>query len=43
MSDRGGLVPIGSVRVEATWTHDGVVIEPLARDDVEVGPDGYSE
>lgn len=41
VSDRGGLPPIDSVRVEASWTHDGVVVEPLARDEAETGPDGY--
>lgn len=40
VAERGGLPPLSGVRVAATWTDDGVEIDPLAADEAEVGPDG---
>jgi len=37
---RGALPSLTGVRVVANWTDDGVEIDPLAADEVEVGPDG---
>ena len=31
---------MNGVSVEAVWTDDGLMIEPLARDEATVGPDG---
>jgi len=41
VAERGGLPPMDGVRVEASWVQDDAVVEPLARDDAEAGPDGY--
>lgn len=40
VAERGGLPPLNGVSVEAVWTDDGLMIEPLARDEATVGPDG---
>lgn len=40
-AERGGLPPLEGVRVEAVWTHDGVTIDPVLRDDTETAPDGH--
>lgn len=41
VAERGGIPAVDGVRIDATWIHDGDVIEPLARDGVDAGPDGY--
>lgn len=41
VAERGGIPPVEGVRVEATWIHDGDIIEPLARDEAAPGADGY--
>lgn len=40
VAEKGGLPPLTGVRVAASWTDEGEVIDPLAADDVEVAPDG---
>lgn len=40
VAERGGLPPLTDVRVAAKWSDEGEEINPLAADDVAVGPDG---
>jgi len=40
VAERGGVPPLSGVRIAASWTDDGEVIDPVAADDVEVAPDG---
>lgn len=40
VSDRGGIPPIGNMRVAADWTDGAIDLDPLARDAADVGPDG---
>ena len=40
LSDRGGIAPVGSIRVSAAWTDGTIDLDPLTRDEVEVGVDG---
>lgn len=41
VAQRGGLPPIGGVRVAAAWIDHGVEVDPLVPDQVEAGPDGF--
>jgi hypothetical protein len=43
VAERGGIPPVDGLRVEAVWVYDGVSVEPLGRDEVDVGPDGHFE
>jgi Carboxypeptidase regulatory-like domain len=40
VSDRGGIPPIGNMRVVAAWTDGSIDLDPLSRDEAEVGLDG---
>jgi hypothetical protein len=40
ISDRGGIPPIGNLRVAAVWTDGAIDLDPLSRDDTAVAPDG---
>ena len=40
IAERGGMPPIDSVRVVATWTDGNIALDPLARDESYVSADG---
>jgi Carboxypeptidase regulatory-like domain len=40
VADRGAAPSMDSARMAATWTHDGIAINPLAFDEAPVAPDG---
>lgn len=40
VGERGGLPPVANTRVVAAWTDGTIDLDPLARDEGHVGPDG---
>ena len=40
LSDRGGIPPLGNMRVAAVWTDGTIDLDPLSRDQADVGSDG---
>lgn len=40
LSDRGGIAPIGTIRVAAAWTDGTIDLDPLTRDEAGVSADG---
>ena len=40
VAERGGLPPLGNVRVAAVWMLDGVDVDPVRSDEIVVGSDG---
>jgi hypothetical protein len=40
VSERGGVPPIGNMRVAAVWNDGAIDLDPLSRDETEVAPDG---
>jgi len=40
IGERGGLPPVADARIVATWTDGTIDLDPLARDEGHVGPDG---
>jgi hypothetical protein len=43
VSARGGVPPVGSMRVEASLVHDGQVVDPLSHASADVSADGRFE
>ena len=40
LSDRGGIAPVGNVRIAAAWTDGTIDLDPLTRDQADAGADG---